>query len=92
MKEDKLDTLEKKIEELSWIIEKSRIRDYADLVSNPKRLIVINLVAGLARGLGTAIGLTVLAAVLFYILRSWVNLPLIGEFIARLLDIIENYR
>ncbi|KXZ39583.1 hypothetical protein SAMN05661008_01226 [Alkalithermobacter thermoalcaliphilus JW-YL-7 = DSM 7308] len=92
MKEDRLERLEKKIEELSIIIDKSRIREYADLVSNPKRLIIINLIAGLARGLGTAVGLTILAAILFYILRSWVNLPLIGEFIARLLDIVENYR
>lgn len=92
MKEDKLDKIEKKLDSIAQIIDKSRIRDYVDLVNSPVRLIYINFVAGLARGLGTAVGLTALAALLFYMLKSWVNLPLIGQFIAKLLDIIENYR
>jgi len=84
--------LEEKIVELSMIIEKSRIRDYAEMVSNPSRLIYVNLIIGLARGFGTAIGFTALAAIALYILKSWVDLPFIGQLIADLLDIIETYR
>jgi hypothetical protein len=92
LKEERLDRIEKKLDKIAQILDKSRLKEYIDLMNNPYRLIYINFIAGLARGLGTAIGLTLLAALAFYILRSWVNLPLIGEYIAKLLDIIENYR
>ncbi|MCT4508502.1 MAG: DUF5665 domain-containing protein [Tepidibacter sp.] len=92
MREDKIDRIEKKIDTLAQSIDKSRIREYSEIVSNPKRLIYLNFVAGLAKGFGTAIGLTILAAIGIYVLHSWVNLPLIGQYIAKLLDIIENYR
>ncbi|SHH10045.1 hypothetical protein SAMN02744040_00849 [Tepidibacter thalassicus DSM 15285] len=87
-----MDKIEKKLDEIAQMLDKSRLREYTDLMNNPLRLIYINFIAGLARGLGTAIGLTILAAVVFYILKSWVNLPLIGQYIAKLLDVIENYR
>jgi hypothetical protein len=92
LREDKIDRIEKKIDTLAQSIDKSRIREYSEIVSNPKRLIYLNFVAGLAKGFGTAIGLTILAAIGIYVLHSWVNLPLIGQYIAKLLDIIENYR
>ncbi len=92
MKEDRLEKIEKKIDALAHTMEKTRLNEYINLIERPWRLIYINFIAGLAKGLGTAIGLTVLAAIVFYMLKSWVNLPLIGEFIARLLDVIENYR
>lgn len=92
MKEDKLDKIERKLDTIAQILDKSRLREYVDLVNSPAKLIYINFIAGLARGFGTAVGLTALAALAFYLLKSWVNLPLIGQFIAKLLDIIENYR
>ena len=84
--------LEEKIDELAVIIDKSKLKDYVDLVNDPLRLLYVNFIMGLARGLGMAIGFSALAALVFYILRSWVNLPLIGQGIAKLLDIIDAYR
>ena len=92
MDEKRLTSIEEKINKISENLEKARIAEYGEIMNNPKRLIYHNFLYGLARGLGTAIGLTVLAAVLLYILRQIVDLPLIGEYIADLLDIIENYR
>ncbi|WP_099188004.1 DUF5665 domain-containing protein [Tepidibacter mesophilus] len=92
MKEDRMDKIEKKIDDLAQSLDKSRIREYAEIVNSPKKLIYLNFVAGLAKGFGSAIGFTILAAIVAYILHSWVNLPLIGQYIAKLLDIIENYR
>ncbi len=89
---DRIDKIEKKIDDLSQSLDKSRIREYAEIVSSPKKLIYLNFMAGLAKGFGSAIGFTMLAAIVAYILHSWVNLPLIGQYIAKLLDIIENYR
>lgn len=92
MKEDKLENIEKKLDSIAQIIDKSRLVEYVDLVNSPLRLIYINLIAGLARGFGMAIGFSILAALAIYMLQSWVNLPLIGQYIAKLLNIIENYR
>ncbi|HSQ89640.1 DUF5665 domain-containing protein [Romboutsia sp.] len=80
------------LERLTLIIERSRIRDYMMLADSKRRLFLINFVAGLGKGFGQAIGLSVLAGLLFYLLSSWVDLPVIGEHIARLMDIVDNYR
>lgn len=90
--EKRLSNIEQKLEKISMDLEQAKIREYAEIMNNPKRLLYMNFIGGLARGLGTAIGLTVLAALLIYILRQIVNLPLIGQIIANLLDIIDNYR
>ncbi|WZL74773.1 DUF5665 domain-containing protein [Clostridiaceae bacterium 35-E11] len=92
MVEKRLFNIEKKLEKVSQDLEKAKIAEYVDILNNPKRLIYINFIGGLARGLGTAVGLTVLAGILFYMLKKTVNLPLIGQYIADLLDIVENYR
>ncbi|WP_129596373.1 DUF5665 domain-containing protein [Anaerophilus nitritogenes] len=92
MDDKRLTQFEKKIEKLAQDLEKTKICEYVNIMNNPKRLLYINFMAGLARGLGTAIGLTILAAVFFYMLKSTVDLPLIGKYIAQLINIIENYR
>ncbi len=92
MIEDRLLNIEKQIEKISKELEQSKIEDYLEKMNNPKKLLYTNFIGGLARGLGTAIGLSILAGILFYILQETVNLPLVGKYIANLIDIIENYR
>lgn len=86
---DKLENLSKKMDDM-------RIAEYVEMNSNPKRLIIMNFILGLARGIGMGIGFTLLTgliiAILAYVLKSWVNLPYIGKLIADLIEIIENYR
>ncbi|SNR91086.1 hypothetical protein SAMN05446037_1001366 [Anaerovirgula multivorans] len=85
-----------KLENLSRKMDNMRIAEYVEMNSNPKRLIFMNFLLGLVRGIGMGIGFTLLTgliiALLAYILKSWVNLPVIGKLIADLIDIIENYR
>ncbi|HOO12903.1 MAG TPA: DUF5665 domain-containing protein, partial [Bacillota bacterium] len=59
---------------------------------DPRRLLVLNFVAGLARGLGMAVGFSILGAVAILILRRLVvlNLPLIGDFIAELIKLVNR--
>lgn len=80
------------IEKLSRKMDNMRVAEYVEMISNPKRVIFMNFVAGLARGLGMGIGFTVLAGIVIYLLQSWVNLPYIGKLIAELLNIIDGYR
>jgi len=80
------------LERLILIIERSRIREYMMLTDSKRRLFLINFVAGLGKGFGQAIGFTVLAGLALYLLSTWVNLPVIGEFIAKLINIVDQYR
>ena len=80
------------LERLILIIERSRIREYMMLTDSKRRLFLINFVAGLGKGFGQAIGFTILAGLVLYLLSAWVNLPVIGEFIAKLINIVDQYR
>ena len=90
--EKDLGLIKRYLERLILIIERSRIRDYMMLTDSKRRLFLINFIAGLGKGFGQAIGFTLLAGVVFFILASWVDLPIIGKYIANLINIIEIYR
>ena len=88
----KKEELWEKIEELNLNLERSKIFDYVELLNNPRRLIYKNFIAGLARGFGMAVGFTLLGAIVIYFLQkviTW-NIPLIGDFIADLVKIVQN--
>ena len=80
------------LEKLIIIIERSRIRDYMYLTDSKRRLFIVNFIAGVGKGFGQAIGVTILAALVLSLLFSWVDLPIIGRYIARLLNIVQEYR
>ncbi len=85
--------LKQKIAELSAKMEKFNLAEYLALLNNPRRFLMINFLAGLARGFGIALGITVLGALALYILQWLVvlNLPLIGDFIAELVRIVLTH-
>lgn len=68
------------------------IAEYIEMVRSPKRMIYVNFLAGLARGLGVVVGATLLGAIFlsFLFKIADLNLPLIGEYIARLVRIVKQ--
>lgn len=74
-------------------LERAKIADYVLLLNSPRRLIYLNLLAGLSRGVGMALGFTLLAAIIIYLMtRSFlVNLPVVGDFLGELVWIIQQY-
>lgn len=89
-----MEKLQEKTEELINRMESLRLAEYVEMLHDPKRLWKVNFLAGLARGLGAAVGFTVLGAVVLYLLQRLVllNLPLIGDFIAELVRLVmERY-
>jgi len=81
-----------KIDELSVQIEKLNLSEYLEVFRNPKRLLYLNFLAGVARGFGMAVGFTLLGAFVLYILQRVVilKLPIIGDFIAELVKIVQD--
>ncbi|MFC1768118.1 DUF5665 domain-containing protein, partial [Candidatus Margulisiibacteriota bacterium] len=53
---------ESKLDKVAQALERSNIADYIQLIQRPWKLIGVNLLAGVARGLGIAIGMTLIAA------------------------------
>lgn len=80
------------LEKLSVKMDNMRVAEYVEILNKPIKLIWMNFVLGLARGLGMGIGLTILLVLFLYILQSWVDLPFIGKLIADLLEIVEKSR
>jgi len=70
------------LHKLANTLERMKFGEYIAYMNNTKRLIVMNLVAGLFRGMGITLGATVLVAIVFYILGRMVDIPLIGNWIA----------
>jgi hypothetical protein len=84
--------LEQKVQQLAVSMEKLKIAEYVEYLHDTRRLLITNFIAGLARGLGMAIGFTILGALVIYLLQKLVllNLPLLGDFIAHLVKLV-NY-
>ena len=81
-----------KMGRLSRELEKFNIAEYIGALNNPRRYLAINFVGGVARGLGFAVGASLLAGLLIYLLQRLVmlNLPVIGGFIAELVKIVNQ--
>lgn len=91
--EGTVETLIKKLGDVTAAMEKMNIAEYVEFIRNPRRMAYVNFMAGLARGFGAAVGATVLAAIFIYILTRLVslNLPVIGRFIAEIVRIVEGH-
>lgn len=78
------------IDRLAMTLERMRIADYITYLSKPGYVLKANFMAGLARGLGFGLGITVLFGVAMYILGRMVDLPLIGSYIAKIVAIVHE--
>ena len=61
---------------------------------NKKEMIKRNLISGIFRGVGIGVGVTIITAILVIILQKIVslNIPIIGEYIADIVDIVQRSR
>jgi len=90
--EEKLTYIQLKIDEISYNMEKLGVSEYLEMLHNPRRLFFTNFWAGIYRGFGMAIGFTILAGIVIYILQEIItlNIPVIGDFIADIVRIVQN--
>ncbi|MFD2612827.1 DUF5665 domain-containing protein [Paenibacillus gansuensis] len=83
--------LNERLNGIAQNMEKTQIADYVDLMNRPRKLIFRNLLAGVSRGVGYGVGFTFFAAAAVLFLRKLgaLNLPIIGDFIADLVRIVQ---
>ncbi len=86
--------LDKKIEQLNNNFERSNLEELSYILGNKLEIAKRNLLAGILRGIGIGIGFTLITAIILIILQKIVllNIPVIGEYIGDILDIIEKNR
>lgn len=82
----------RKIYEVEGKLERANLAEFLQLLERPLRLLGLNFIAGLARGFGIAIGLTIIASLFIVILSALakLNLPIIGKYIADLVRIVNQ--
>jgi len=97
LKEEKglLQILNDRVLKLADAIERTRIDEYTSMITRPWKFFFINFMAGIFRGLGMAVGMTLIAAVLLYILAkilvNMVDLPIIGMYIGEVVKFVNQY-
>jgi hypothetical protein len=92
--EEQTEFMAKHLERLVDRLEAMRVADYMELLQRPARLIFTNFVAGIARGLGIAIGASLVFALVLSFLKQLIllNIPGIGGFIADIVRFVETSR
>lgn len=83
--------LNERIEQLALNMEKARFAEYVQLLERPRKLLWNHLVGGIARGVGIAIGFTVLTSTLLYVLQALgaLDLPIVGDYIAQIVKHVQ---
>ncbi len=96
-KEEKEEKSDATVKDLAKRLKKRTASEFMELVEflkSPRKLFFHNFFAGLVRGLGMAIGFTILGAIvvaiIILLLKKMVTIPLIGKFILNILDTIKD--
>lgn len=72
---------------IAWAV----LRDYLYYLSDTRRIIVNNFLAGLFKGMGSAVGFSLLSALIIWFITYLAsrNLPIIGDFLQWIADMIK---
>ena len=83
--------INKKIDNINENLDKSRILEISYIMGSKKEIIKRNLLAGLSRGVGIGIGITLISALIVYLLQKIIklNIPVVGEYIADIVAIVQ---
>jgi Domain of unknown function (DUF5665) len=95
VKRSPLGGLDDKIAKLANLIERTRIDEYTSMLTRPWRFFWFNFVVGIFRGVGMAVGMTLIFALIIYIVGNilvrMVDLPIIGMYIGEIVKFVNQY-
>jgi hypothetical protein len=82
----------REVDRIAKIVERMNLGDYVGLLQRPGRLLWLNFLAGMARGLGTILGATVLVSLIVAVVQ-WIiasHLPGVGHFFEEFLALLRQ--
>jgi hypothetical protein len=80
------------MDKIALFLEDIRLADVIQNYTAPRKLLWINFLAGLSRGLGLTIGTAIVLGLFGYILKQFLSIPIIGDYIGQLVDYVNTYR
>jgi len=91
----RIEELTSRIEKALYKWEKITVTEYEEYRREKKKVLFFNFLLGVVRGVGFVIGVTIISAVvlaiLAWLLSKSLNMPIIGKFIANIVDYVKLY-
>jgi len=78
-------------EKIIKTLQESGITDFVQYLRSPWRIFWSNILAGISRGFGIILGMTVILALVVWIISRLVNVPLIGAYFKEAQTQITEY-
>jgi len=92
---ERIEDLMNRIEKAIYKWEKITITEYEEYRREKKKVLFFNFLLGVMRGVGFVIGVTIVSgivlAILTWLLSKSINMPIIGKFIATIVDYVKLY-
>ena len=92
LRKSKVDKLNTNLDKINYILQRNNIIELSEILGNKKQIFIRNLLSGITQGIGIGIGVTLITAIIIIILQKIVtlNIPVIGEYIADIVEIVQN--
>lgn len=87
-----VEDLDNRLKRLALAAERVRLGEVLLNYTRPRRIFWLHFLGGLSRGLGLTVGTAIVIGVAGYLLSQFVNVPLVGEKVAHILEWVEYYR
>ena len=77
--------------ELVKVLNAADVVEFLEYLKSGKRVFWVNFRAGVAKGLGVTVGMTVVLGILVWVLTMLVDLPLVGEYFQDAQSYVTEY-
>jgi len=77
--------------EIVKIFEAAGVVDYLQYLQSNKKILWVNFKAGIAKGFGITIGMTLVLGIFIWVLTKLVSLPVVGEYFQKAETYVEEY-
>ena len=77
--------------ELVKVLSAADVVEFLEYLKSGKRVFWVNFRAGVAKGLGVTVGMTVILGILIWVLTMLVDLPLVGEYFQDAQSYVTEY-
>ena len=77
--------------ELVKVLNAADVVEFLEYLKSGRRVFWVNFRAGIAKGLGVTVGMTVILGVIVWVLTMLVDLPLVGEYFQNAKSYVTEY-